>query len=182
MFSQSRFPRTHNTFTPKQEIRLGREMAAEMWAKVRETLAPGAHCYQLLGNHDIRPMKRIIEAAPDMEGFVEQAFRELFLFDGVQTITDSRQELILDGVVYHHGYRSKNGEHRDHNLMHSVVGHTHTGGVTYRQVRGEVLFELNAGFMGDPESKALSYTPQKITKWTQGFGVIDEWGPRFIAL
>ena len=69
---------------------------------------------------------------------------------------------------------------REHNLKNTVVGHSHLGGVVYRNTFNGIIWELNAGFCGDTESKALSYTPQRLTKWTKGFGFIDALGPRFI--
>ena len=110
-------------------------------------------------------------------------FADMMSFDGVETILDSRQELMLPGdVMVVHGYKSKIGEHRDHALYNAVCGHQHTGGVVYRQIRGRVLWELNAGLAGDPEAKGLTYGAQKINSWTLGFGFLDEYGPRFIPL
>lgn len=54
--------------------------------------------------------------------------------------------------------------------------------MSFKRIGGKTLYELNAGYLGDPESKALSYTPTKITNWTLGWGYIDEDGPRFVAL
>jgi hypothetical protein len=45
-----------------------------------------------------------------------------------------------------------------------------------------VLFELNSGLAGDPEAKGLTYTPQKITVWTPGFGAINKYGPQFVSV
>jgi predicted phosphodiesterase len=175
--SHSKFPTSRNIYTPAQEMSIGHKMSKEFWARVQE-IVPGIECHQILGNHDVRPIKRLIESYPAGELFF--SIDRFYQFDGVTTHLDARKELILDGVIFHHGYRSKLGDHRDYALMSCVVGHTHTGGVTFRQVRGEILFELNAGFMGDVDSKALSYTSQKIVQWTQGFGYIDQYGPRFI--
>jgi hypothetical protein len=179
MLSQSKFPRSQNIFTPKQEMEIGHKMARDFWAKVQE-LVPGIECHQILGNHDVRPLKRILEAYPEGEMFF--SIDKYFDFPGVTTHMDARQEVVLDGIIFHHGFRTGLGAHRDFNLQSTVVGHTHVGGVTHRPIRGHTLFELNAGYMGDPESKALSYTSGKITKWTQGWGYIDEWGARFIAV
>lgn len=54
------------------------------------------------------------------------------------------------------------------------------GGVVFRKIRGQTLWELNAGYMADPHAKGLTYTPQRITHWTEGLGWTDEYGPRFI--
>jgi hypothetical protein len=137
--------------------------------------------YQICGNHDARPLKRILEVYPEAEDWVKKMFAEMMTFPGVETILDTRQELVLPGdVMVIHGYKSKLGEHRDHMLFNAVCGHQHTGGVVYKNLRGRTLWELNAGLAGDPEAKGLTYTPQRITSWTLGFGWLDEYGPRFI--
>lgn len=182
MYSHAKFPRSHNQFTPREEQNSARLMNESFWKEVQR-ITPHSKMYQLLGNHDVRPMKRIIEAYPEAEDWVAEKLKSLFTFEGVTTIFDARQELFLPGeIAVHHGYRGKLGEHRDYMLMNSVNGHTHFGGVSYRQINGRVLWELNSGFAGDPEAKGLSYTAQKISKSTPGFGEIDEEGPRFIAL
>lgn len=179
MYSHSRFPRSHNIFTPREEQELSRKKNEEMWVEVKKAHS-FAKCYQMLGNHDVRPLKRILESYPAAEDWVEKMLRELFSFPGVETIHDQRQELILGNIVIHHGYRSKLGDHRDYTLQNSIVGHTHLAGVVYRQLRGEVIFEMNCGLAGDPLSKGLSYTPQKITHWTSSFSMTDLDGPRVI--
>lgn len=179
MLAQSKFPKSLNVYTPKDEMDLGFKMAQDFWRKVRE-IVPKAQCFQIFGNHDIRPIKRIIESCPETEIFFN--IDKYFTFPGVITNSDYRQELIIGDIVFHHGYLSKLGAHRDFNLMNSVAAHTHVGGVSWRNIRGRSLFELNAGYMANPLSKGLSYTPQKITRWTQGWGAIDQYGPRFISI
>lgn len=181
MYSHAKFPRSHNVFTPREEQRLSRQMNEEFWTQVKKA-HPGAKCYQLIGNHDLRPMKRVLESYPEAEDWIAEKLKELFTFDGVHTIHDPREELILGDVAIFHGYRSQLGAHRDYTLYSTVNGHTHKGGVVWRTIRGGMLFELNSGLGGDPEGKGLTYSPQKITNWTTGFGAIDEYGPRFIPV
>ena len=179
MYSHGKFPRSHNVFTPKAEEDLARGHNIQFWTEVKRK-SPKSKCYQMLGNHDVRPLKRTLEVAPAMEHWVQKIFTELFTFEGVETILDPRKELMFGDVMVHHGYKAQLGEHRDHALYNAIVGHTHRAGVVYRQLRGQVLFEMNCGYAGDPEAKGLTYTPQKITGWTQGFGALDEDGPRVI--
>lgn len=179
MLSHGRFPRSLSNYNPREEMLEGRRMAADLWKQV-QAVAPKAECHQILGNHDVRPMKKILEAYPEAEVFFD--FEKWFKFDNVNTHADIRKELMLNGICFLHGYRSRLGEHRDYNRLSTVCGHSHLGGVSYRNYGNEILFELNAGYLGDPESKALSYTPQKIINWTHGIGVIDQYGPRFICL
>jgi predicted phosphodiesterase len=179
-YSHAKFPKSVNIFTPREEHRAARLMAETMWKEIK-AVVPSARCIQTAGNHDIRALKRILEAYPALEDWAEKMFLEAMSFDGVETITDTREELRLPGdVIVMHGFKSKIGDHRDYTMYNSVCGHLHTGGVLFRQIRGRVLWELNAGLAGDPESKGLSYMPSKITNWTLGWGWLDEYGPRFI--
>jgi predicted phosphodiesterase len=182
MYSHSKFARSHNQFTPREEHSLARSENENFWSSVQR-LAPNVKCFQLLGNHDVRPLKRVLEAYPEAEDWVEKGLREAFTFTGVETFYDPRQELFLgEDIAVFHGYRSGLGAHRDFTLMNCINGHTHLGGVSFRQIQGRTLWELNSGLAGDPEAKGLTYTPQRITKWTLGFGEVDHLGPRFIPL
>lgn len=179
MFSHGRFPRSHNVFTPRQEEELARKANEDFWREVKRR-CPKAACTQMMGNHDIRPLKQILAVYPSAEDWIKREMQRLFSFDGVETIFDYRQEVMIGSIMIHHGYRSKLGDHRDYTHHNAIVGHTHRGGVVFRRIHGQTLWELNCGFAGDPESKGLSYTPQKITDWTPGFGFVDEYGPRFV--
>lgn len=179
MYAHSKFPRSHNIFTPREEMRLARELNEKFWLEVKARV-PAAKCVQLLGNHDLRPMKRILEEYPEAEDWLNEKVKQAFTFDGVETIYDPRQELIIAGIAIFHGYRTQLGAHRDYTLMNCINGHTHLGGVTYRQVHGKILWEANSGFAGDPESKGLTYTPQRLSKWTWGHLEVDENGPKFL--
>ena len=181
MYSHTKFPRSHNQFTPREEEQRSRTANEEFWKNLKR-IHPEAQCYQMLGNHDVRPMKRIIEVYPEAEDWIKDRLTKMFEFEGVKTIMDPREELIFGNVVIHHGYRSKLGDHRDYMLMNSINGHTHRGGTVFRKIRGEILWELNSGLAGDPEAKGLTYTPQKISDWSTGFGAVDKWGPRFIPV
>jgi len=184
MYSQSKFPASMNIYTPAAEMSLARSMAESFWATVKR-IVPKASCIQILGNHSARPFKRLMESWPQGEHLVD--LRKWFEFDGVKTYHDQREEVPIGDALLIHGYKSKLGEHRDHLLRSVICGHSHLGGVSYRSIRlpGDnretVLWELNCGYMADPQSKALSYTPGKITRWTHGVGVVDKWGPRFVA-
>lgn len=178
-YAHAKFPKSHNIFTPKEEERIARKNLEQFWSEVRKA-APNAKCIGLLGNHCIRALKRVLESVPSIEHWAEAYLKELMTFDGVETIFDSTQEYIIDDIAFLHGYRSQIGEHRDYMLMNAVCGHIHLGGVSYRHIKGQTLWELNAGLAGDPMAKGLSYRPQKMFKWTLGWGYIDEWGPRFI--
>lgn len=182
MFSWSKFPKSADLILPKQEIEFAHLAATTMWQGVRKA-SPNAACYQLLGNHDVRPLKRLLEAYPVGALFFD--IGRFFKFDGVHTMFDSREEFLLEigghRIAFIHGYKSKLGQHRDHMLINAVCGHSHRGGVDYRQLQGKTIWELNAGFLGGI-NEALSYTPQRMTNWTLGIGIVDHLGPRFVPL
>jgi len=178
MYAHSRFPRSTNNYNAYEEITLARTMAEDMWAKVN-ALIKNVECHQILGNHDVRPYKKVLANYPEGEVFF--SYKKYFEFPNVITHMDTREPIRIDDVLYEHGYRSKIGDHMTHSFENTVVGHSHKGGVVYKSINGQIKFELNAGFIGDAESKALSYTANKITHWTQGVAVIDEMGPRFVS-
>ena len=102
-----------------------------------------------------------------------------------------RSPFKLGDVSFMHGHLTGLGAHARKYLRSVVCGHTHRGGCVTIPMGEDggagsnaprTLFELNAGFLGDPQSRPLSYRPTKINEWTIGFGYIDEWGPRFIPL
>ena len=181
MYCHSKFPRSQNVYNPKQEEDLGREGAEKMWLEIKKAV-PNARCIQLRGNHEARAVKRTLESAQSLEHIVEKHVAGLMTFPGVESIHDSRQEVIIDGIEFIHGHYSGIGKHRDYALMNAVCGHVHVGGTSFKRFKGQTFWELNAGLAGDPESKALSYTSQRMTHWTPGFGVIWPWGPQFISL
>lgn len=178
-YSHGRFPRSHNVFTPREEEDKSRALNEEFWRIVKR-LVPDAECVQMMGNHDVRPLKQVLDRYPEAEDWIKERMVKMFTFEGVKTIHDPREELMIGSIMVHHGYRSKLGDHRDYSRYNSIVGHTHRGGVVFRRIHGKTLWELNCGLAGDPEAKGLTYTPQKITDWTPGFGFVDEYGPRFI--
>lgn len=181
MFSHSRFPRSHNIFTPKQEEELAREAIESLWKSLKEA-APKAICYQMIGNHDTRPLKRVLESAPTMEHWIQGYFKQLMSFDGVNTILDPREELEISGIIFTHGFLGGEGKHRDFYLKNVVLGHLHKLWVQYRRFHGQSFFELCVGFLGEPESKGLTYTPSKAMNYQLGFASIDQFGPRCVHL
>jgi predicted phosphodiesterase len=182
-YSAGKFPRSHNVFTPKEEEDLAKNLNADFWKTVKE-YSPKTRCIQLLGNHDVRPVKRMAENLPTMEHWIEKYFKDLFTFEGVETIFDTRQEFFLnEETVIFHGYRSKLGDHRDFTGMNCIIGHTHKPGIVYKSmgIGHETKWEANSGLAGDPTAKGLTYTPQRITGWTNSFLWLDEHGPRVIV-
>lgn len=179
MYSHSKFPKSHNIFTPRDEMATAQRLNAQFWVEI-EKRCPTSKKIQTLGNHCIRPLKRILNTYPEAEDWITEKLNEIFTFPGVETIFDHRQEIKIGNILVFHGYKTKLGSHRDFVLANTINGHSHVGGVLFRQIQGQVLWELNSGLAGDPEAKGLTYTPQKITNWTPGFGAVTKYGPQFI--
>lgn len=176
-YGASRFPRSLDIMTPAQEIEEGRLSACEMWERVKDR-CPYAQKVQLMGNHDERPFKRVVEKLPEVMTLVAPSFRALYEFEGVTTIHDPSADFETHGIVFTHGYLSRFGEHARRANMPVVRGHSHKGGVTWLR---EGLWELDVGFLGDPRAPVFGYAAWKRSyQMTRGKGVIDEYGPRFV--
>lgn len=177
-YSFSRFTRK-NLELPQRELEDARNYAEEMWDEIAR---PGRKCLQILGNHDLRLIKRAEEKLPEAQDLIKESILELYEFKGVKTVKDDRDITVINGVSYHHGYLSQLGAHRDTFMTNVVVGHSHTGGVSFRQINGDTLWELNVGYLADQNAEPLRYSPSKSSKWTLGYGLIDSKGPRFTPL
>lgn len=179
--AHSKFPRSHNFYNAKQEEELARAELERFW-KCVQIAAPNAKCVQIVGNHDLRPLKRVLETAPNFEHWAEEKWRQLMTFEGVETKYDHREEFEVAGILFTHGFLHSEGRHRDYFMQNVVIGHLHKLWVQYRKVRGQTIWEMSCGFLGDPESKALGYTPSKKANMQLGFALIDQFGPRVIHL
>jgi predicted MPP superfamily phosphohydrolase len=180
-YNFSRFARSLDIMTPQQELLLGRKMAEKMWRDI-QAASPKARCFQLSGNHEDRIRKRVMEKLPEIESLVENPIRQLTEFPGVEQLGSSRSELEINGVIFTHGWFTKPGDHAKYYLKSVVHGHTHKGNVTYVACAGKTLFELDCGYIADPDTIPLEYTPTKTSRWNPGYGFIDKNGPRFIPL
>lgn len=181
LFSFNRF-RIVPLKTASDEIREARETGLEMWRRIREK-TPGTQCVQLVGNHDARALARAYDLDPRMGALLEElGISRFWDFEGVKTYHDEREEVIIDGNLYTHGF-TKFGAHAPWFQRNTVCGHLHRGAVQYHKLfQNKHVWELNVGYLGDPTSVPLSYTKTKHQHWTWGVGWIDPWGPRFIQL
>lgn len=169
-FSFNRFGRQVE-IPVRKEMDSARARAEGMWEALRKA-APKATLIQLKGNHDDRARRRIMESFPEAAIFFDD--RKIYTFDGVETIHDPREELIINNIIYMHGYKSRLGSHMLFNQRSTVCGHSHKAGLFLYPIRGEVLFEFNVGWMGDRMAAPFGYMPQKrMTQWTLGVGEID---------
>jgi DNA repair exonuclease SbcCD nuclease subunit len=180
LYSFSSHNAPHYALSPFDELEDGRAGAEAFWAGV-QLAAPDAECHQLIGNHDIRIRRKVQKSMPEIEALLDYMDLEsLWNFKGVTTHS-YRDVVDIDGIAFHHGY-GKLGSHMNSFHRSTVVGHLHRGDVAYLRLYDNTIWELNAGFMGDRNALAFQYPPTKLMNWTTGYGVIDEYGPRFVAL
>jgi predicted phosphodiesterase len=183
-YAFSRFNKK-NIELPQNELKKAVILGSEFWRTVRN-LCRNVTCYQILGNHDVRLVKRAEERLPEAQELVREKVNELYTFKGVKTFYDDRTEVKICGITFMHGFRSKLGDHAKFNGLSTVCGHSHTGGVVYEQRNGRIIWELNAGYLADEKSEPLRYSPQTTRKWTLGYGLITFRGktacPQFIPL
>lgn len=166
---------------PMEELTEGRAAFEAFWRAVKHA-APKAACHQIMGNHDLRIRKKIVKHLPEMEAVLDVLDLEsLWRFPGVELHASYREPLELEGIVFHHGF-GKFGTHMRKFLKPTVCGHLHLGAVEYMSLWGHTVWELNAGFLGQKDDLVFAYTPTKLANWTTGYGLIDDKGPRFVAL
>ena len=160
---------------------MAEQQARQFWHKVRKA-APKAKLFQLVGNHDIRPLRRAVDKVPEFEHIVEEWFARIMSFDHVETIFDPREELEVDDYIVIHGHKTKLGDHMMESHENIVCAHTHKPGVVYHPWGGKAVFEANCGFQGDRLHRALSYTARKkFSKWSLAIGIeMDGHGPRVV--
>jgi predicted phosphodiesterase len=188
LYNFGRWPRNVSFMTPQEEL-IEARAGAEAFRAAMRAAAPKARLHQILGNHDDRILKLVRGKVPELEAVLEVLdYKSLWRFPGVETQPDSATELVIPGldkgrpVVVLHGHYSKLGDHMRYNQISTVTGHSHKGGAVFDRVRGETLWELNAGYSADQKSAALAYGAQKYSRSVPGFGLVDEDGPRFIPL
>lgn len=89
LYSFSKFPRSHDIMTPKDELTQANADAHQMWDKIRR-IAPRAKLIQLLGNHDSRIAKRAMEAFSIGESLLD--LKSIWQFPKVETLFEERDE------------------------------------------------------------------------------------------
>lgn len=181
MYSFSRFSQSRNLIKPQDEIREGNRLAKDMWKRLNQ-ISPYSKKFQLRGNHSDRIWKKIMEFAPQYESLIKGPIDTLFRYDGVNSFEDSRSELVINGIMFHHGWQSTIGAHARWYGQSTVVGHLHRGGIVFFPMKGVPIYELNCGFIADVNQLPLEYGETKTNSWVPGVGIIDRLGPRFCPL
>lgn len=171
----SKYSRSQNLTTPEREVSQGRMHSQSMWATIRK-LVPKAKLYQVLGNHDLRLKKRIMEVLPELETVYN--YKDMYTFPGVKTLKNDRDYIEIDGVVYCHGWLSKSIDHAKHFAKPTVHGHRHKPAI---ETAGR-LWSMDVGFLGDEKRVPFNYTMSKLTNWRMAIGIVDNGKPRLVLL
>jgi len=178
-YSHSPFRRGHSEIkmTPEQEIKSAREFLESFWKAIGRRTKKGCRLYQIDdGNHDVRLSKQARDRNPDSSFIIEDYVKKMLRFDNVESVNSGN--LVLDGVVYEHGYR-RSGQHAPFNQCSTVTGHTHKGRVEWFANRKQPYFELNCGHLADINSVVQDYRDSRVIKDVQqGYGLIVDGGKR----
>lgn len=172
----SKYDRDMNLITPEKEVKLAREMATEFWATIHK-IVPRARKIQLIGNHDVRIKKRVMEKLPELSCILDVQ-QKLYSFPHVQVLKSDRDSIEIDGVVYTHGWMTKLGDHMKYFGKSVVHGHSHRPGVAYEPKKNGFIFEMDVGHLADEKSTPLSYTNSKHSKWLKAYGIVEDGMPR----
>lgn len=180
MYAQAKFSKSHDVMTPKEELEAGLGYYQEFWATIKKTTKRNCRRVQLGGNHTDRPAKLAMEKAPELLPFLN--IKKNFNLPGVEVHMDSRHELLIEGVLYIHGWLSNSFAHARYFNRPVVHGHLHSAGMEMINMHEKVLWSLNCGYLADPHALPLLYRATRTEKWVHGFGVIDKEGPRFVPV
>ena len=181
LYSYSKYARTHDLCTPEEELEDARNSALIFWNTINE-IVPRARKIQLRGNHDVRIEKRTLEKAPELYSIVSRHQNDLYKFKGVETILCDKEGIEIEGVLYVHGWLTKLGDHMKSLGKCIVHGHTHRAGIIFENYFGNLLWELDCGYLAGDAKDAipLRYGPTVHMKWVKGLGMIKPDGPIFI--
>lgn len=176
-YCASKYPRSLNVANPKEEILLGIKLAEKMWSDIQK-IVPKAQCIQILGNHDVRMPKRIMERLSELESFFD--LDKYYTFKNVKVLKSDKDYIEIDGVIYVHGWLSKSIDHARYFNKPTVHGHRHRPEVEYDHKN---LWSMDVGYMANEKSEVMGYGQSKFTKWTKACGIVENGkNPRIIVL
>ena len=174
----ARFDRDLNFTNPKKEVAKMRKSAEDYWATIRNA-APKARLIQLLGNHDVRMLKKCLSTFPEAYDFLKTVHEGLYDFAGVEVKKSDKEYVEIDGVVYCHGWMTKHTAHFGKSV---VRAHDHKvwmeAKMDLKKTNNEFIFEASCGCFGDQSAVPLGYPSSKFTGWQAGALIIDDGYPR----
>lgn len=174
-YSQSKYFRSLNLYTPKEEAEESYKRAKRFFKHVRKAIHSEARIVTLRGNHDVRSQKRLMEKCPELEHMTD--WKGPYTFDGVETIWDPMEETEIDGVIYTHGWLSggKSGRmpHARYLNQSVIHGHDHSAYINFSNFKKGHLFEMSCGLLADFNSLPLTYRATKTTHWVYAVGTCE---------
>lgn len=165
MFMLSRFTKGEGR-NPLEEISECRELLSRLRAE-----NPEASIYYVIGNHENRLEKYVLNKAPELASLVEDVFTILktedFGIEGCASLT------VNDNYVFKHGtlLGNKSGlsaiKEMENSYMSGATGHTHRLAHYIARKAGRKFTWMETGCL-------CSLTPEYMVNpnWQQGFGVI----------
>ena len=182
-YNFSKFSRDLNHITPKAEIRKSQEMAYDFWDNIKK-ISKDSKKIQLMGNHDMRLQKRILERFPEINNIFDLR-EEFYDFDEVDVKRSDRDYVEFDNVVYCHGWLIKRWSHVRYFNKSVVHAHTHRASLIVRcddTTEYKYMFELDGGHLINKHALPFTYTPTKYSKWKEGCCFINRGKPELIML
>lgn len=159
---------------PSLDIKKAITEVNKFWQLMR-TFCPKGKFYQLMGNHEARFRKRILERLPQLEGVADYNLKKC---PWVNYLKSERCHLTLDNVVYTHGWYSKSIDHARHFNKPVVHGHRHRPTI---DTLGK-LWSMDVGHIANERSLPLSYTQSTVTNWRKACGIVTDGVPKLILL
>lgn len=147
----------------------------QAWKQVRQLHKAFPVADMLIGNHDSLGERKAQTIGLPVE--LLKDFGALFELDG-WTIHPRYHDLVIDGVIYRHGDKSKGGLHAAFKNAQAefkslVQGHLHSqAGISFHANRGKLVFGMQVGCGTDNKHPAMSYSRVFAAKPILGCGVI----------
>lgn len=185
-YTFSRFVGSRDLITPRQEMIRGKAILKKFW-KDLQTIVPKAKCLHISGNHEYRLVKNLQSKAPEYEDLLVEPISQLTEFKNVTSLKSSKDELEVIGhtvgsMIFIHGWSTNKSFHVKYFLQSVVHGHSHSPSLEYVRHKNKTLFEMDCGFLGNPDALPFQYRSTRTSKWAPGVGLIDSYGPRVILL
>lgn len=166
MYMLSKFAKGEGR-NPMSEI----EEARDILCKIREA-CPSSHIYYVIGNHEQRLEKTILNKAPELASLIEDIF-SIFKLDNIEVIGCGSLTL-NDNLVFKHGtlLGNKSGlsaiKEMENAYMSGATGHTHRLAKYIARKAGRKFIWLETGCLCSMEPEYM-LNPN----WQQGFAMIQ---------
>ena len=165
MYRLSKFAKGEGR-NPKYEI----EMCRELLKTLRDA-CPDSEIYYVIGNHETRYEKYILERAPEIESLMDDIFTliqtEKYKVTGVSSLNFSNQFIVTHGTfVAKYSGMSAIREFMN-TFMSGASGHTHKLAKFSIRKRNREFFWLETGCLCGLDPEYMLYPD-----WQQGFGVV----------